>query len=75
MRARFRVLGRLDRASALTEGTVTIERETGIITVRPLRKRRTYSLTLGEVATWICQTIIRAEVAEKRARKRARRTR
>lgn len=69
MKSRYRVLGRLDGAGGPREGTVVIDRLTGIIEVRPLRRRRTYALHLSDVATWICQRVISAELAEKRAKK------
>ena len=70
--ARFRVSGRLDRASVASEGTVSIDRATGIVEVRPLRRRKTYQMPLAEVARWIVEVNVRAEVAEKKARKRKR---
>lgn len=74
MKSRFRVLGRLDRGGALTEGTVLIDRESGIIEVRPLRRRRTYAMNLSDVASWICHRVIVSELAEKkRLKKKARR--
>ena len=53
--ARFKVKGRLDGAGGTHEGTLTIDRETGCITVRPLGCRQTYSMFIGDVATMICQ--------------------
>ncbi len=58
-RIRIPVTGRLDNAGAEQRGTVVIERDTGLITVRPLGKRRTYTLPLGDVATMICERVIR----------------
>ena len=74
--SRFRVLGRLDGAGGYREGTVVVDRASGIIEVRPLRRRRTYALNLSDVATWICQRVIMAELREKKAtKKKARRRR
>jgi hypothetical protein len=71
-RARFRVVARLDGAGALQAGTVTVDREAGIMAVRPLRKRRVYRLPLGDVATMVCQVCMRADVREKRAARKRR---
>jgi hypothetical protein len=67
--ARFRVHGRFNRA---TSATVTINRDTGLITVRPLRKRRSYELPLSWAAEAVMWQVLKAEAAEKRAAKRAR---
>lgn len=72
-RVRLRVIGRLDLASRVTEGTVTIERDAGLFEVRPLRRRRTYVLPLSTVADMVCQRIIKAELFTKRLEKAARR--
>lgn len=69
--ARFRVVAYLDRASRPTVGTVTIDRASGIFTVRPLRRRRVYELPLAAVAELVTRYIIRAELAERTAVKRA----
>lgn len=71
MNARFRVLARLDGTRA-QEGTVTITCDSGLISVRPLRRRREYVLPLSAVAEMICARVARAEVEERRnARRRA----
>ena len=70
MNSRFRVIGRLDAASRIQEGTVTISRSNGIFSVRPLRRHREYSLPLSTVAELVCRSIIRAEVLERKAKKR-----
>lgn len=67
--ARAKVVGQLDGAGGPIAGTVEIDREAGLFTVRPLRRRKTYVLPLGAVATMVCQAIVRREVAEKRAAK------
>jgi hypothetical protein len=74
--SKFRVLGKLDSAGRPTAGTVSIDRATGMIEVRPLRRRRTYTMLLSDVATMICTRVITHEVAkarkEKAERKKAR---
>jgi len=66
--SRFRVLAPLDM-SRPQEGTLAIDRDAGLVSVRPLRRRREYTLPLSRVAAFIVQTIIRAEAAEKRRTK------
>lgn len=74
MKTRFRVIGTFDLAGGSQVATVEIDRISGIVSVRPLRRRRTYSLPLADVAAWICQATIRAEVRERRhANRRTRR--
>ncbi len=64
--ARFRVCGRLDMASRVSYGTVTIARSEDLFSVRPLRRRRVYSLPLSIVAEMVVRSIIAAEVRQKR---------
>lgn len=73
--ARFRVSGRLDMAARLGYGTVEIDRNAGLFSVRPLRRRRIYTLPLGTVADMVCRSIIQAEAAEKRRTRKASRRR
>jgi hypothetical protein len=68
-RAHFSVVARLD-APALTSGTVTIDRGSGLFRVRPARRRRTYDLPLAAVADMVVARVIRAEVLERRAAKK-----
>lgn len=53
--ASFKVRGRLDGAGGDKDGTFTIDRESGIVTVRPKGSRTTYQTTIGRLATWVCQ--------------------
>lgn len=64
--ARFRTAGRFDMASALQQATVEVDRDVGLVRVRPLRRRRVYVMPLSAVAEWIVRRTIAAEVAEKR---------
>lgn len=73
MKSRFKVTGTFDISGGLQTATVEIDRASGIVSVRPLRRRRAYALPLSSVAAWICQVIIRGEVRERRAAKRGRR--
>lgn len=69
--ARFPVTGTLDSAGGRQRGTVLIDRESGMFTVRPLRRKKTYELDLGTVATMVCRALILAELREKKAAKKA----
>jgi hypothetical protein len=71
--ARFRILARLDGNRAQS-GTVTVERAADMFAVRPLRRRRVYALPLSVVAQMVVERVIRAEVLQRRAEKRARKT-
>lgn len=68
--ARFPFVGPLDGAIG---GTLTVERSTGLVHVRPKRRRRVYTLPIETVARIIVERIAKAEVAAKRAAKAARR--
>lgn len=72
MKTRFRVMAPLEMASRLQAGTVTIDRVTGFVEVRPLRKRRVYMTTLAQIASWVVRTTIRMELAEKKKLKKRR---
>lgn len=67
--AKFRVRGQLDGAGGPKDGTVEINRETGVLTVRPLHSRTSYEVPLNDVATWVCRqhqfAIVRAEKKER----------
>jgi hypothetical protein len=68
--AHFRICARLDE-SRVQLGTVSIDRERGLFTVRPLRRRRTYTLPLDAVASMVVGRVLRAEVLEARKKKRS----
>jgi hypothetical protein len=69
--ARFRVVGRLDMAAKIVEGTVSISRGAGLFEIRRLRARHVYTLPLSDVATMVVQRIQRAEVFQKRLERAA----
>lgn len=72
--ARFLVLAQLDNAGAAQKGIVEIDRESGLCTVRPYRKQRSYTMPLNMVADMICKRIIFNELAdERRAKKKVKR--
>lgn len=68
MTSRFKVVGRLD-GSRIAEGTVSIDRNLGLLSVRPLRRRREYVLPLAAVAEIVCTKVIKAEIAAARHEK------
>jgi hypothetical protein len=69
-RARFKVSGRFDGAPSATV-TIVHAGDTGIVEVRPYRRRRAYTLTLEAVAFEVICKVVRAELREKRASRRA----
>jgi len=74
--ARFPVVAHLDGAGGKKKGTVEIDRDTNMLSVRPYRSHRTYDMPLEMVATMVCQRILTNEVMEKqRAKKAAKRSR
>jgi hypothetical protein len=75
-KAHFRVVARMD-SPVPRPGTVTIHRRidaygrpANLFEVRPYRRRRTFELPLSTVADMVVARIIRAEVLEKRRKKR-----
>lgn len=58
VRAKTRVAVRahFDRAGGCVDGEMVIDKETGIVTVREKRSRKTYSMTLTELVDHICRT-------------------
>lgn len=71
--SKFRVCVRLDMASRPTYGTVAVERagDSDLFHVRPLRRRRVYTLPLSSVAEMVVRSIVMAEVRQKRAARRS----
>lgn len=72
MAHRLRVTGVFD-TSQPQAATVTVDRAAGLFSVRPLRRRRAYTLPLATVAEIVVAKIVKAEVAAARAERRARR--
>lgn len=66
-----RIVGRLD-LSRPQEGTVTINRDSLLIAVRPLRRRREYVLPLAAAAEMVVAKVIKAELAERQTAKKRR---
>ena len=61
----FEVETVLDRAFK-QKGTITINRDNGLVTIRPLHSRRVYVVPLNDVATMVVQRAIKQEVRENR---------
>jgi hypothetical protein len=66
--ARFKTMGQFDQ-SYIQHGTIEIDRNADLISVRPKGRRRTYTLPLSAVAEIICWRVIRAELLEKKREK------
>lgn len=56
--ARFSVFAVLDGAGGKQKGVVTIDRDTGLVTVRPHGKHATYNMPLNQVADFICRSAL-----------------
>ena len=54
------------------KGTVTIDRDTGIVTVRPKNSQRTYEMPLEQLVTLMVQKISRQQAAESQPTRRRR---
>jgi len=61
-----RVVGRIDGAQA---ATVTIDCQAGLISVRPLRRRREYVVPLQSVVRHIVAVVCRSEQADKQRKR------
>lgn len=70
--ARFKTIGLFDH-SYVQQGTVEIDRNANIISVRPKGRRRTYTLPLSTVAEIIVWKVIKAELLQKKREKAKRR--
>lgn len=68
--ARFPVVAHLDGAGGKKKGTVTIDRDTNLLSVRPHRSHRTYDMTLEAIATIVCRHVLMVEEQDRRAAKK-----
>lgn len=57
-RIKIRVRGQLDGAGGDQEGTLCIDPILGTVTVKPLRKHSEYTISLREVADYVCRRVI-----------------
>lgn len=70
----FKVFGGPRAFNTKSEATVSIDRASGLVVVRPKCYHKTYEMRLEDVAAWIIGTTIRAEAREKiLAKRKARR--
>lgn len=69
-KSRFRTYSSLDKAPG---ATVTIDRGALTFSVRPLRRKREFTLPLHVVAEMVWWRIVKAELVEKKAAKKAKR--
>jgi hypothetical protein len=69
--SRFKVFGTLDSAGGMKKGTFEIDRETGVVTVRPFRSRLVYEVLLNNLATLVCKQSLGVVREEKKAAKKA----
>lgn len=73
--AKFTVNAQLDSAGGKKKGTVSIDRETGIVTVRPLRSHAVYTAKLDDLADMIVKKALTAGFDQIFTPKKARRGR
>ena len=71
-KSRFRVVGGPFGKQSVREATVVIDRDRGFFTVRPIRAHRTYELLLVDVAEMVYWSVLKAEMAEAKKAKKAR---
>ncbi len=65
MKAKFKVVGRFDKAT-VQDGTVTIDRASGLFSVRPKGSRREFTLGLSVVAEIVVAKIAKIAAAQAR---------
>jgi len=68
--AKFSVTGEHRAFNGSDSATVLIDREHGLITVRPFRQHRSYTLPLASVAENIVAKVILSEAAESKPKRR-----
>ena len=69
--SRYQVMGQLGSAGGKRRGTLTIDRATGVVTVRPLGSRQTFSLMLSDLADFVVRANVVREVREEHILKKA----
>lgn len=71
--ARFRVRGRIGMAGGSREATVSIDRTTGVVEVRPLRSREVYTMRLCDLIDMMVERQLIAEARQVRELRKAKR--
>jgi hypothetical protein len=66
-------MAKFDRVGGTYRGTVTVDRDAGLVAARRLHCRRVYELPLSAVADFVCRTVLMAELRERRAARAGRR--
>lgn len=69
-RSHFKAFGQFNGTNA---ATVTIDRSSGVFSVRPRARRKTYELPLAFVAELVMWRCLKAELLEKKKAKAAKR--
>ncbi len=67
--AKFSVYSTLDSAGGMQKGTFEVDRETGVVTVRPHRSRVVYEALLNNLATLVCKQSLGVVREEKKLKK------
>lgn len=65
----FKVFGGPRAFNTKSEATVSIDRASGLVVVRPKHFHKTYEMRLEDVAAWIIGRSIKAEILEKKKAK------
>lgn len=60
-KARFQVQAKLEHASLYQTAHVYIDHDTNVLTVRPFRGQREYTMPLADIASWVVRKTIMAE--------------
>ncbi len=70
--AKFKVFSGGGKYNGACEATVTIDRSSNLVQVRPKRRRKQYVMRLEDLAETIIWNCIKAELLEKKKAKKAR---
>lgn len=70
-KAKFEVMAPFD-SQKLTRGTITIDRENGVVSVRVHRRHKEYTTTLADIAAKLYRESVMKEVQEGRKKPRKR---
>ncbi len=68
--ASFKICTKLSMASRPSRGTVTIDRKSNLFSVRELRRRKTFTVPLDDVASMVVRGLILTELRQKQAAKK-----
>jgi hypothetical protein len=68
--AKFVVVGDRSDLNGARQATVLIDRDTGLVTVKPYRQHKTYSLPLLDLARSVIVRCVQAEIQENKPKRR-----